>query len=126
VDELFLIERDTPRLADLDHADTLERMIQNTDDAYGFPPFRHLAPAITINGLGYQQLREKEREILAGFLSNVRTRVIASDKFGWADEIPALLNAENTRSGAPGVTRESRLVADGWPRWAPSPTGGLA
>jgi glycosyltransferase involved in cell wall biosynthesis len=126
VDELFIIERGTPRLADLDHADTLERMIQNTDDAYGFPPFRHLAPAITINGLGYQQLREKEREILAGFLSNVRTRVIASDKFGWADEIPALLNAENTRSGAPGVTRESRLVADGWPRWAPSPTGGLA
>ncbi|MBO3746598.1 glycosyltransferase [Streptosporangiaceae bacterium NEAU-GS5] len=126
VEELFIIERGAPRLSDLDRAGTLERMIQNTDDAYGFPPFRHLAPAITINGLGYQQLRDREREILAGFLSHVRTRVIASDKFGWADEIPALLNAENGRAGVPAVARESRLVADGWPRWAPSPSGGIA
>jgi hypothetical protein len=126
VEELFIIERGTPSLADLDRASTLERMIQNTDDAYGFPPFRHLAPAITINGFGYQQLRDKERQILAGFLSNVRTRVIASDTYGWADEIPALLYAENAPTPVPGVTPESRLVADGWPRWAPTPSGGLA
>jgi hypothetical protein len=29
-----------------------------------------------------------ERNILAGFLANVRVRTLASDTFGWADEIP--------------------------------------
>jgi hypothetical protein len=96
VRELFIIERGAPRIADLDPASTLDRMIENTDDAYGFPPFRYFAPAITIGGLGYQQLRAREREILTGFLSRVRTRVVASDCFGWADEIPRLLERDTT------------------------------
>jgi dolichol-phosphate mannosyltransferase len=110
VRELFIIERGTPRIADLDHAETLERMIVNTDDAYGFPPFKYLAPAITIDGLGYQQLREKEREILSGFLSHVRTRVVASDCFGWADEIPRLLD---DRLPSPAAAHGA------WPQWTP-------
>jgi dolichol-phosphate mannosyltransferase len=108
VRELFIIERGAPRVAHLDSASTLDRMIANTDDAYGFPPFKYLAPAITINGMGYQELRRREREILAGFLSAVRTTVVASNTFGWAEEIAGLIAA-----GAPlnpgGV--------DGWPRW---------
>jgi dolichol-phosphate mannosyltransferase len=94
VTELFIIERGEPRIKELDHASTLQRMMTNTDDAYGFPPFRYLAPAITIGGLGYTELRQREREILAGFLTNVRTRVLASDTYGWADEIPRLLTEE--------------------------------
>jgi hypothetical protein len=93
VEELFIIERGEPRIADLAFEDTVERMITNTDDAYGFPPFRYLAPAITVGGLGYTELRAKEREILEGFLSNIRTRSVASDCFGWADEIPKLIAA---------------------------------
>jgi dolichol-phosphate mannosyltransferase len=145
IEELFIIERGTPGLADLDRADTLERMIQNTDDAYGFPPFRHLAPALTIDGLDYHRLREKERKILAGFLSNVRARVIRSDTFGWADEIPALIRSGKAADagdsrGLPGggipVGDESgdeigrrenhRRLAEGWPRWATRASGGVA
>ena len=71
VRELFIIERGAPRLADLDHAGRARRScIANTDDAYGFPPFRYLAPAITIGGQDYHELREAERDILAGFLSH--------------------------------------------------------
>ena len=110
VRELFIIERGAPRVADLDHATTLQRMIENTDDAYGFPPFRYFAPAVSIGGQGYQQLREREREILAGFLSQVRTRVVASDCFGWADEIPRLL------AGRP-ATVPAQASASAWPRW---------
>jgi dolichol-phosphate mannosyltransferase len=111
VQELFIIERGAPRIADLDPASTLTRMIENTDDAYGFPPFRYFAPAITIGGLGYQQLREREREILSGFLSRVRTRVVASDNFGWADEIPRLLQQEPATAAGAGSTGS-------WPSWA--------
>ncbi|MEV0325470.1 glycosyltransferase [Micromonospora echinospora] len=111
VEELFVIERGAPGISDLDPTETLERMIDNTDDAYGFPPFRYLAPSITIDGQGYTQLREREREILAAFLSTVRGRVVSSDCFGWADEIPRLLREER------GEVRRAAVPSPVWPRW---------
>lgn len=121
VEELFVIERGTPGISELNHAETVERMISNTDDAYGFPPFRYLAPSITIDGQGYPQLREREREILARFLGNVRSRVISSDRFGWADDIPRLLREERAEIRDGGT-----LPSPVWPRWTPelATTGG--
>jgi len=110
VAELFVIERGSPRVTDLDHATAVERMLANTDDAYGFPPFRYLAPAITIAGRHYQELRDRERQILAAFLSHVRCRVLASDTFGWADDIPRLLAATPV-----GVVAGDPV--DAWPHW---------
>lgn len=125
VEELFIIERGEPRLADLGAEETLSQMLTNTDDAYGFPPFRHLAPAITINGAGYAELRQREREILSGFLSHVRARALASNSFGWADEIPRLLADERGTTltpddGAQPQTSRRPAVLESWPRWAPS------
>ncbi|WP_426403071.1 glycosyltransferase [Streptomyces sp. R-07] len=116
VTELFVIERGTPRLSDLGHAETVSRLLLNTEDAYGFPPFRYFAPAITVDGLDHAQLRSRERDVLAGFLSGVRTRVLASDRFGWADEIPRLLDADR-----PAINGHAAPVADGhpWPHWMP-------
>ncbi|MFZ0158358.1 MAG: glycosyltransferase [Kineosporiaceae bacterium] len=111
VKELFIIERGAPRLTELDLEDTVAQMLTNTDDAYGFPPFKYFAPAITIGGAGYRDLREQERQILRGFLSTVRTRALASDSFGWADEIPRLLAAEGTMAPYPPVATEQ------WPKW---------
>jgi dolichol-phosphate mannosyltransferase len=98
VRELFIIERGSPRLAELDKRDALTQLLTNTDDAYGFPPFRYLAPAISIGSRDYHELRAAERSILAGFLANVRVRTLASDSFGWADEIPHLIQASDARS----------------------------
>jgi hypothetical protein len=102
VRELFVIQRGAPRLADIDHTDAVEQMLANTEDAYGFPPYRYLAPAITVDGLDHAQLKAREREILEGFLSNVRVRALASDNFGWADEIPRLLRQEHGTGQAAG------------------------
>ncbi|MEV4517508.1 glycosyltransferase [Dactylosporangium sp. NPDC049525] len=127
VEELFIIERGAPAIADLTFEDTVERMITNTDDAYGFPPFRYLAPAITVDGLGYAQLRAKERQILQGFLANIRTRSVASDTFGWADEIPKLIRADAV---APGPEPTAAREQDTFPNWRAAtrlaPAGGTA
>ncbi len=116
VSELFIIERGRPRLATLDRTAALEQLIVNTDDAYGFPPFRYLAPAITIGGQDYHQLRRAEREILASFLSHLRIRVLASDTFSWADEIPHLIRRDAGPAFGVGDTHPAS-TSDAWPRW---------
>lgn len=91
VSELFIIERGSPRMAEMAKEEALAQLLTNTDDAYGFPPYRYLAPAISIGAMNYRELRAAERDILAGFLGGVRVRTLASDTFGWADEIPGLI-----------------------------------
>jgi dolichol-phosphate mannosyltransferase len=119
VSELFIIERGQPRLATLDHESALNQLIVNTDDAYGFPPFRYLAPAINIGGQNYLQLRRSEREILASFLSHLRIRTLASDSFSWADDIPHLIGPQSRTGFDVWDTTSTRQHPhpDGWPRW---------
>jgi glycosyltransferase involved in cell wall biosynthesis len=97
VSELFVIERGPELLADIPFAVALETLIINTDDAYGFPPFRQMAPSIVIGADDYQDLRAKEKAILAEALGHIRARRLATDDFSWADRIPALV-AERDRT----------------------------
>jgi hypothetical protein len=94
VTDLFVIERGPPALEQLDREQAVEVMIANTDDAYGFPPFRYFAPAITIDGHDYAALRERERDLLARFLREVRARRLACDDFSWASAIPRLVGED--------------------------------
>ncbi len=91
VREVFVIERGPAAMQELDHDRAIDIMLENTDDAYGFPPFRYFAPAIAIGGEDYACLREWERELVAKFLADVRVRRLARDDFSWADVIPELV-----------------------------------
>lgn len=93
VEEMFIIERGTPALSDIEHRTALTELIENTDDAYGFPPFRYFAPAIVLGHDDYDTLRDKETAVLSAALEGMRVRRLASDCFSWADEIPRLLKA---------------------------------
>jgi dolichol-phosphate mannosyltransferase len=95
VRELFVIARGACGLEELDHETAVDLMIENTDDAYGFPPFRSFAPAISIGGDDYARLRERERELLTVFLAGVRVRRLTRDDFSWAEAIPTLLNGHH-------------------------------
>ena len=92
VRELFVIARGDADLEELDHETAVDLMIENTDDAYGFPPFRSFAPAISIQGDDYGRLRERERDLLTSFLAGVRVRRLTRDDFSWAEAIPTLLH----------------------------------
>jgi putative flippase GtrA len=119
VREMFIIERGSPRLADVDKQDALSQLLANTDDAYGFPPFRHLAPAISIGSHDYHQLRATERDILADFLANVRVRALASDSFSWADDIPGLIETADSQPAGSRAdeTAAAQVRTPAWPRW---------
>jgi glycosyltransferase involved in cell wall biosynthesis len=99
VDSLFIIERGEPVVADIERGAALDELIVNTDDAYGFPPFRYFAPILVLGGDDYETLRRKERELLADVVSRIRVRRLASDNFGWPNEIPRLLRESAPTSG---------------------------
>jgi hypothetical protein len=90
VHDLFVIERGPPDLQELDLECAAEIMLENTDDAYGFPPFRYFAPAIKVDGRNYRALRQREAELLAEFLRTVRARRLVRDDFSWPDAIAVL------------------------------------
>jgi dolichol-phosphate mannosyltransferase len=94
IEDLFIIERNQHGLSMLDPATLLDELIDNTDDAYGFPPYRYFAPALVVDGLGYEELRAEERRILSSALTGVRARRLATPDFTWADLIPALAREE--------------------------------
>jgi hypothetical protein len=91
VEQLFVIERGECRVTDIDADELIDELIANTDDAYGFPPFRYFAPALVIGDDGYEELRAKERIILASAMGAVRAQRVATPDFSWADLIPKLV-----------------------------------
>jgi hypothetical protein len=91
VRELFVIERGSAELEELDLDRAAKIMLGNTDDAYGFPPFRYFAPAINVDGHNYRTLRQHEERLLVRFLRTVRARRLVRDDFSWADSIARLM-----------------------------------
>jgi dolichol-phosphate mannosyltransferase len=108
VRNLFVIERGPCELEDVDPRRALDILLANTDDAYGFPPFRYFAPAITIGGEDYPALRAREQALLARFLDGVTVRRIVRDDFSWAQAIPELLGADGRRDGGGNGSRLRR------------------
>jgi len=90
VEDLFVIERGAPRLDSIDPDRLIDELIDNTDDAYEFPPFRYFAPALVIDGADYEELRARERRTLTRAMATVRARRLVSPDFSWADRIPTL------------------------------------
>ncbi|HET7173817.1 MAG TPA: GtrA family protein [Nocardioidaceae bacterium] len=90
IEDLFIIERDEFRLDDIDPELLVDELLDNTDDAYGFPPFRYFAPALVVGGLGYDELRVRERSLLVRAMQGVRARRLATPDYSWADHIPRL------------------------------------
>jgi hypothetical protein len=108
VEELFIIERGDAFIAEVNKDDAVEELMINTADAYGFPPFQHIAPAVVLGDADYVELQRVERSILRSVMTRVRARRVASDGFTWADDIPRLL-AED----AAGVSTEHADVHSG-------------
>ncbi len=116
VRELFFIGRGPHRDELVTPADALEALIENTDDAYGFPPFKDIAPAIALGGEDYATLRQRERSVLQHMLKGVTAQRLTRDDFTWADDISrnAQLRLAPVRSSVqlahPSVQSEPDLV----------------
>lgn len=97
MENLFVIERGLPAVLEPIPADrALAELLENTEDAYGFPPYSSLAPHLKISGEGHERLRAREREILGSALAAVKVQRIRVPDYSW----PALIK-EASRPAVP-------------------------
>ena len=73
IGHVFLMERGEPLQEELDVDGVIGQLIENTDDAYGFPPFSTFAPHIRIGDADYPELRRQEEQLLRRSLSAARS-----------------------------------------------------
>jgi len=62
MENLFVIARGFPSLMEPISPDrAVTELLENTEDAYGFPPYASLAPHLKIGGEGHERLRAREK-----------------------------------------------------------------
>jgi hypothetical protein len=107
IDSVILMERGPSPLAEEPSFElTIDRLLENTDDAYTFPPFASFAPLLVFNGVGYDDLRVRERELLEAAMADVwrvRVRVVGHE---WAEIIPDLVERRR-----PELARRAAAIA---------------
>ncbi len=90
---VFLMERGEPLQERVDLDAAVDQLIDNTDDAYGFPPFATLAPKLEIAGADYQALRARERELLRQALTNAAIWRLRVRGHEWGELLPTLMES---------------------------------
>jgi hypothetical protein len=87
---LFVIQRGSDGFEWLEEEDALEILLGNCEDAYGFPPYHAIEDFLL--GSAADNLREVERQILAGAFEGVSAALLSSTSLDWAVRIPALVD----------------------------------
>jgi hypothetical protein len=82
--------------------EAVRRLIENTDDAYGFPPFATFGPRIRIGDDDYEALRRKEVELLTQAIAGARRWHLRVPGHEWADVLPSVIDGSAPVAVGPG------------------------
>jgi hypothetical protein len=80
---LYFLKREGNEIIPLDTSGALNLAIENSDDAFIFPPYSELLKYIAINGRTAFELLEDEKKLLHTFLSGINSFVVKSEKRAW-------------------------------------------
>jgi dolichol-phosphate mannosyltransferase len=87
---MFIIERGEEEIVPMNHAEAMEVLLQNCEDAYGFPPYEDIKEFL------YRQdgvdLREREHAIIRQAFGDLPATVIRSSTMDWWSQIPTFVN----------------------------------
>lgn len=98
IDRLFVIARGEKRRETLEHAEIVEQLLENTEDAYGFPPYEQISPLLIVGGMPADALRLREREILSAAMRGVPCERLTEPDFSW----PTVVR-ERLAEGTPAI-----------------------
>jgi dolichol-phosphate mannosyltransferase len=107
VSDIYIIERGEPHRSAVNQSQAVIELLENTEDAYGFPPYRYLAPMFTVGGTSYDELRQRERLILISAMESIEITRLGSDNFTWAQDITETMRAEAAADAATAAVDEA-------------------
>ncbi len=102
VSEVFIIERGIAHHSLVPLCQAVDEMLANTEDAYGFPPYRYIAPSLEMNGNRADALLSKERGILVSAMTGAQIHRLASPDFSWGKDIAGISAGREWRAAFPG------------------------
>jgi putative flippase GtrA len=105
---MFIIERGEAGIEPIENREAMEVLLQNCEDAYGFPPYESLKEFLYIRD--DVDLREKEHAIIRQALGELPATVIRSNTFDWWSHIPTFMNNEQVSTDM-ARARETENVA---------------
>jgi len=83
VDTLCFLQINDETVVDIKKEIALEKAIENSDDAFLFPPYSELLEYIKINGKSAHELLQEERKMLESFLSGLKCLELQSERRYW-------------------------------------------
>lgn len=96
-----VIERGQDAEHAMTHAEIVEELSVNAEDAYGFPPYPIIGHQLyTWDG---HDLHAQERAIVSSALAGCNARLLRSASFGWWKRIPELVDATPSAQPKPGA-----------------------
>lgn len=101
---VVLMERGDPLSEEPAREATLDELLQNTEDAYTFPPFATFAPLLVIGGMAFEDLLRREREILREAIEPAGRLRLRVSGHNWSELLPPLLEGPAEAIIAPQPT----------------------
>lgn len=92
IGHVFIMERGEPLQERQSVAESIDTLIENTDDAYGFPPFSTFAPRLRIGDDDYEALRRREVALLRKALGRAAIWRVRVPGHEWAEVLPSLIS----------------------------------
>ena len=83
VNTLCFLQKEGEEVVDIDKNMALEKAIENSDDAFLFPPYSELLEYINIEGKSARDLLEDERNMLKELLAGIACSELKSDSKSW-------------------------------------------
>jgi hypothetical protein len=84
IDSFFFLERGKgEEIIPIAKDDALTRAIENSDDAFLFPPYKDVLRYLNINGASASDLLLQEKNMIAKLMEGIDTKVIRSESRSW-------------------------------------------
>jgi len=87
IDSVYFLQRDGNECINLETGSALATALNNSDDAFLFPPYQDLLDHINIKGRSANALLSEEKRILKIFLSSLNCFTLKSDTRSWYNMI---------------------------------------
>lgn len=87
---MVVIERGDARHIDLTHQESVDVLLANCEDSYGFPPYADIKEALYLTG--QEDLREEERRIVSTAMERCPSIVMRSETRNWFQMLPEFIN----------------------------------